>query len=116
MKGHLIAFALAAGMAAAIAMAQAPAGDARAGRALAYAQCRGCHGMDGKPTGPGIPDLAGRDAVAIMAALEDYRSGRREHGPIRDIARNAKPQELRDIAAYYASQPPAGAQPSKGAK
>ena len=101
----LAAAMAAAGVLPALASSSEPAGDPRAGRALAYAECRGCHGMDGKATGPGIPDLAGKDAAAILAALQDYRSGRREHGPIRDIARNAKPQELRDIAAYYGQQP-----------
>jgi cytochrome c553 len=114
MNRRLLVVAIA--LAGACAYAADPAGDVRAGRALAYAECRGCHGMDGKGTGPGIPDLGGRDAASIMAALEDYRSGRREHGPIRGIARSAKPQELRDIAAYYAAQPRSAAQPASPAK
>jgi cytochrome c553 len=118
MRTHrtLAAALAAAGIVSAAVAASTPAGDARAGRALAFAECRGCHGMDGKGIGPGVPSLAGRDAAYLMAALEEYRAGKRVHSPIREIARNAKPQELRDIAAYYAGLPPLDAQPSKGAK
>lgn len=112
---HLLAAALAAAsLVATAAPAAESKGDPHAGRALAFAECRGCHGMDGKGTSAGIPDLGGRDAGEILAALEDYRAGKRQHTPIGKIAPKAKPAELRDIAAYYAAQP--AAQPSKGPK
>ena len=80
-------------------------GDPRAGRALAYAECRGCHGMDGKGTQAGVPDLGGRDAAELLKLLEAYRAGHRQETPIGKIASSGKSQELRDIAAYYSSQP-----------
>ena len=80
-------------------------GDARAGRALAYAECRGCHGMDGRGAHAGIPDLGGRDAAELLKLLEAYRAGHKQETPIGKIASSGKSQELRDIAAYYSSQP-----------
>lgn len=105
MRTHRIAIAaMGAAILATAAAAQAPAGDPRAGRSLAYAECRGCHGMDGKGTKPGVPNLGGRDAAELVALLDAYRAGKKQHVPIGWIARSAKPQELRDIAAYYSAQ------------
>lgn len=101
----LTAMLAAAGLYSTLAFANDRAGDPRAGRALAYAECRGCHGMDGKGTHAGVPNLGGRDAGELFALLEDYRAGKKRHTPIGRIASSGKPQELRDIAAYYSSQP-----------
>jgi cytochrome c553 len=83
-----------------------PAGDATAGRALAEASCKSCHGLDGKAVAPGIPHLAGQSLAYLQLALGEYRDGKRSHAVLRGIARNTPEADLNNIAAYYASLPP----------
>ena len=45
------------------------AADISAGKIVAERECKGCHGLDGKGTAPGIPNLAGQRGRYIMAAL-----------------------------------------------
>src|SRR5208282_5693745 len=64
-----------------------PAGaDIGAGKALAEQQCKGCHGLDGKGVAPGIPNLAGQRDRYLIAALEEYRQGKRIHAALRIMA------------------------------
>lgn len=82
------------------------AGDAKAGRALAEAECKGCHGVDGKGAAPGIPHLAGQHEAYLLAALAEYKAGKRTHAALREIARHTAEADTRNVAAYYASLPP----------
>jgi cytochrome c553 len=83
-----------------------PTGDAAAGRALAEAHCKSCHGLDGKAVAPGIPHLAGQSLAYLQLALREYREGKRAHAVLRGIAQNTPEGDLNNIAAYYASLPP----------
>jgi cytochrome c553 len=82
------------------------AADAAAGRTLAEAQCKDCHGLDGKGVAPGIPHLGGQSAAYLRLALSEYRDGKRSHAVLKAIARGAPAGDLDDIAAYYASLAP----------
>ena len=82
------------------------AGDAAAGRALAEQQCKGCHGPDGKGVAPAIPNLAGQTDRYLLAALAEYREGKRSHAALRDMAMTLKEADARNVASYYASLPP----------
>ena len=82
------------------------AADAGAGRALAEAQCKTCHGVDGKGTAPGIPNLAGQSDAYLKLALREYREGKRTHAVLQAIARGSSEGDLDNIAAFYASLPP----------
>jgi cytochrome c553 len=88
------------------AQAKARKADAGAGRALAEAQCKGCHGTDGKAVAPGIPHLAGQSETYLRLALREYREGKRTHAVLRGIARSSPEADLEDVAAYYASLAP----------
>lgn len=81
-------------------------GDAAAGRALAEAHCKGCHGLDGKGVAPGIPHLAGQNEGYLQLALREYREGKRTHAVLQGIARGSAESDLDNIAAYYASLAP----------
>jgi len=89
------------------------AADIRAGRAVAEKECKGCHGLDGKGTAAGIPNLAGQRGRYIMAALQEYKEGRRVHAALRTIAADLSDDQTRGVAAYYASLRPIP--PEKGA-
>lgn len=87
---------------------QAPApevGDPFAGRAAAEA-CAGCHGEDGNTRKADTPRLAGLDAESLVAALEAYRDGTREHEVMREAVAALSESEIVDVAAFYASKEP----------
>ena len=90
----------------AAAPAKAPAGDIEAGKRLAERSCKGCHGLDGKGAGPGIPHLAAQRERYLLASLNEYKDGKRHHSGLRELATKMTAADMRDIAAYYSAQPP----------
>ncbi|HET7730779.1 MAG TPA: c-type cytochrome [Usitatibacter sp.] len=88
------------------AKAEAAVGDAKAGRALAEGECKGCHGVDGKGAAPGIPHLAGQNPAYLLLAMKEYRENKRTHAALREIARHTAEADTRNVVAYYASLPP----------
>ena len=80
--------------------------DISAGRTVADRECKGCHGLDGKGTAAGIPNLAGQRGRYLMASLKEYKDGVRVHAALRAIAANMSENETRAVAAFYASLPP----------
>ena len=82
------------------------AADIRAGKVVAEKECKACHGLDGKGTAPGIPNLAGQRGRYIMAALQEYKDGKRVHAALRTIATDLSDDQTRGVAAFYASLPP----------
>ena len=57
------------------------AADIRAGQVVADKECKACHGLNGKGAAPGIPNLAGQRGRYIMAALQEYKEGKRTSMP-----------------------------------
>jgi cytochrome c553 len=82
------------------------AADISAGKIVAEKECKGCHGLDGKGTAAGIPNLAGQRGRYIMAALKEYKEGVRVHAALRAIAANMGDDDTRTVAAFYASLAP----------
>jgi cytochrome c553 len=80
--------------------------DIAAGKAVADKECKGCHGLDGKGTAAGIPNLAGQRGRYLMASLKEYKDRVRVHAALRTIAATMSENETRAVAAYYASLPP----------
>ena len=85
---------------------QLSAADLAAGKAIAERECKGCHGLDGRGAAPGIPHLAAQRARYLVAALNEYKQGKRMHAALRDIASHLSEAEARNVAGYYASLPP----------
>jgi len=83
-----------------------PLGDAVAGKAIAERDCRACHGLDGRGVAPGIPHLAAQRERYLFLALTEYLEVRRTHAALRDLVKRLNESELRNVVAYYASQPP----------
>jgi cytochrome c553 len=84
--------------------AAAAAGDAKAGRQKALT-CQACHGLDGQAKLPDAPNLAGQNAVYLVKALKDYRSGARRNEIMAVVTRKLADQDIDDVAAYYAAIP-----------
>jgi len=97
--------ALLAGLAA-CAAAEARAGDPRKAEAKATTVCAACHGPKGKSTNPLWPHLAGQQEAYLVKAITDYRDGKREDAMMGPMAKGLSDEEIADLAAYYAAQPP----------
>lgn len=83
-----------------------PVANASAGKALT-ATCAACHGAAGVGVSPDFPNLAGQSEVYLNKQLHDFKSGARKNVIMNAMVAVLTPQNLRDIAAYYASLPAA---------
>jgi len=79
------------------------AGDATAGKAKS-ATCAACHSADGNSVNPQYPKLAGLGADYLLKQLQDYKSGARANPIMLGMVAPLGPQDMEDLAAYYASQ------------
>jgi cytochrome c553 len=67
--------------------------------------CKACHGEGGaKPVLPEYPILAGQYADYLAAALNQYKSGKRKNALMTGFSAALSPQDIRDLAAYFASE------------
>lgn len=81
----------------------ADSGDPTRGQELAGA-CAACHGADGNSTNPEWPKLAGQGEAYLYKQLVDYKEGRREDALMAGQVANLSEQDMRDLAAHFASQ------------
>ena len=77
------------------------AGDVAAGKTKS-ATCVACHGADGKGVAPN-PALAGKSEDQLLAALKDYKSGKRDNAIMKALVIPLNDQDMANLAAYYAS-------------
>ncbi len=85
-----------------------PAGDAAHGAKIGYT-CFGCHGIaDYRNAYPAyhVPKIGGQHEAYLVAALGEYRSGARPHTTMRAQAGSMSEQDVRDVAAYFATSSP----------
>ncbi len=78
-------------------------GDAAAGKEKA-ATCAGCHGADGQSPNAMYPVLASQYADYLVHALESYQSGQRKDPIMSTFAAALTEEDIRDLAAWFASQ------------
>jgi cytochrome c553 len=85
------------------------AGSAEAGATKA-ATCVACHGHNGNSTNPMWPAIAGQNAAYIKAQLIYWHDKTRvdPSGVMPTQAANLSPQDIEDLAAYFALQTPSG--------
>jgi len=95
------------GLALALPLAAHAAGDPQAG-AKKNSMCVGCHGIPGYHTAYPevyhVPKLGGQHAEYLAAALQEYKTGARNHPTMRGIAAQLSDQDIQDLAAYYSSK------------
>jgi len=90
---------------------KAASGDAQRGSALAAGSgCAGCHGAKGISPADSFPNLAGLPADVTYKQLDDYRSGKRQNPIMQGMAATLNDGQIADLAAYFATLPPARAQ------
>lgn len=77
--------------------------DAQAGATKA-AVCSACHGLTGNSTTGEYPSLAGQTARYLYLQLRDFKAGRRSDPRMSPMAANLSPDDMHDLADYFASQ------------
>ncbi|MFP4079445.1 MAG: c-type cytochrome [Ectothiorhodospira sp.] len=105
----IAAATLAASMSASLHAAEP--GDPERGRELS-SPCVACHKEDGNSANPEWPKTAGKDEDYLFKQLMDYKWGRRSHSLMNPQVEDLTEQDMRDLAAYYASQETAPGRPS----
>ena len=78
-------------------------GDAAAGKKLTQV-CAACHGEDGNSASAANPKLAGQGERYLLKQLQDIKSGKREIALMTGLLDNLSDQDLKNMAAYYASK------------
>jgi len=83
-------------------MAKQAASDAVGRGATLALSCTMCHGAQGLSRS-NAPNLAGQYPEVIGKQLADYKSGKRTSSIMTALAQNLSEQNVKDLAAYYAS-------------
>jgi len=84
-------------------LALAPAIAAGAELPPGATSCSGCHPASASADAK-VPPLRGRDAAALVAAMEGFRSGQRPSTVMGRIAKGFSDEEIRAIAGWLAAQ------------
>jgi cytochrome c553 len=77
-------------------------GDVRAGREKAQ-KCEVCHGLDGVSKVVEAPNIAGQNQQYLVKQVNAFKSGERQNEMMSIIARTLSPDDIEDLAAYYAA-------------
>ncbi len=103
MRNRIVSWAALLAFASAPAFAQ----DLAAARKIVEGVCQACHGASGNSTVPDYPRLAGQHPDYLAKALRDYKSGARKNAIMQPFAASLSEADIENLAAYFASQPPA---------
>lgn len=83
----------------------AHAADMEAGKAKVAIVCAACHGANGVSVSDTIPHLAGQRAGYLEAQLKALKEGTRKNPIMNAIAAQLAPEDIANVAAYFASLP-----------
>lgn len=78
-------------------------GDPAAGEAKSQA-CVSCHGERGNSPDEQFPRLDGQHESYLYRTLKQYKSGARQNQIMAGMVSDLSDQDMRDLAAFYASQ------------
>jgi cytochrome c553 len=92
----------------------AAGGRAAGGEPKALA-CAPCHGAGGHSTDPTVPSLAGQPPIYVEYQLIQFHEGRRKDERMSPLAAGLTGSDMKDLAAYFAAQPPPPAAPARDA-
>ena len=90
--------------------ALAQSGNSKLGAQKAI-PCQACHGLDGLAKLPDAPHLAGQNAVYLVKAMRDFQTGARKDERMSVAVKGLTPDDLEDLAAFYAGLPGVGRTP-----
>lgn len=69
-------------------------------------RCGACHGPNGQATAPIYPSLAGQNTQYLSKQLQDFVAGRRINETMSPQAQDLSPQNIAELAAFFAAKPP----------
>ena len=83
--------------------------DLAKGQAIASQACAACHGADGNSPSPANPKLAGQVVEYLEKQLHSFKAVQgkkpeRDNAVMAGMVANLSPEDMRNVAAYYASQ------------
>jgi cytochrome c553 len=87
----------------------AQAADVEAGKAKVQAVCAACHGAAGVSVSDTIPNLAGQKSAYLEAQLKALKDGSRKSPIMGAMASQLSPEDIANVAAFFATQPGAAA-------
>ncbi len=83
--------------------------DAARGQKIAAQVCAACHGADGNSALAGNPNLAGQHSAYVVKQLTEFKANKERKNPVMmGMATPLSAEDMRDVAAYFASQKPKG--------
>jgi cytochrome c553 len=87
--------------------------DLAKGQTIAAQVCAACHGADGNSPAPANPSLAGQTAEYIEKQLHNFKAVQgkkpeRDNAIMAGMIANLSPDDMHNVAAYFASQKPKG--------
>jgi len=87
--------------------------DFAKGQTVASQACAACHGADGNSPTPANPKLAGQVAEYLERQLHSFKAVQgkkpeRDNAVMAGMVANLSPEDMRNVAAYYASRKPKG--------
>ena len=102
---------LAAASAVAVEPPATPTPDLAKGQTIASQTCAACHGADGNSPAPANPKLAGQVAEYLEKQLHNFKAVQgkkpeRDNAIMAGMVANLSPEDMRNVAAYFASQKP----------
>lgn len=84
------------------------AADLEAGKAKVATVCAACHGPTGVSVTDAIPNLAAQRAAYLETQLKALKDGTRKNPVMNAIAAQLSPDDIANVAAFFAAQPGAG--------
>jgi cytochrome c553 len=90
----------------------AQAADIEAGKTKVATVCAACHGASGVSVSDTVPNLAAQRAGYLEAQLKALKEGTRKNPIMNAIAAQLSPEDMANVAAYFAALPGA----EKGAR
>lgn len=70
-----------------------------------YQPCSVCHGVQGNPTNPSFPKLAGQNPRYLAKQLQDYQTRQRLDPIMAPFAQNLSAEDINNLLAYINSFP-----------
>jgi cytochrome c553 len=84
---------------------EAAAAPAAGAKPALVGTCAACHGENGVSASPMFPNLAGQHRSYLEVALKEYKNGKRKNPVMAGTAAALSDADIKQLAAWYASQP-----------
>jgi cytochrome c553 len=80
--------------------------DLAKGEAISTNVCVSCHSNDGSRGSPANPIIQGQHPEYLVKQLAEFKAGQRNNPIMRGIAATLSPDDMKNVAAFYATKQP----------